>query len=104
MVHTVLDTLTAVQTDAVTPLSSRVPGQDVGASALEEEKQGRLGGSVGEASSFSPGHDLTVHGFEPRARLCADSSELELASYSVSPSFSAPPLLVLCLSLSLKNK
>ena len=36
---------------------------------------GRLGGSVGEASAFSSGHDLVVHEFESRVGLCADSSE-----------------------------
>ena len=36
---------------------------------------GRLGGSVSEASDFGLGHDLTVHGFEPRDGLCADRSE-----------------------------
>ena len=36
---------------------------------------GRLGGSVGEASDFGSGHDLTVHRFEPRVGLCADGSE-----------------------------
>ena len=66
---------------------------------------GRLGGSVGWASDFGSGHDLAIRGFEPRASgsvLTAQS--LEPASDSVSPSLSAPPLLVLCLSLSLKNK
>ena len=36
---------------------------------------GRLGGSVGWAADFGSGHDLTVRGFEPRVRLCADSLE-----------------------------
>ena len=36
---------------------------------------GLLGGSVGWASAFSSGHDLTVCEFEPRVGLCADSSE-----------------------------
>ena len=36
---------------------------------------GRLGGSVGWASDFGSGHDLPVHGFEPRVGLCTDSSE-----------------------------
>ena len=36
---------------------------------------GRLGGSVGWASDFGSGHDLTVREFEPRVGLCADSSE-----------------------------
>ena len=36
---------------------------------------GHLGGSVGWATDFSPGHDLTVREYEPHVRLCADSSE-----------------------------
>ena len=36
---------------------------------------GRLDGSVGSASDFSSGHDLTVGEFEPHVGLCADSSE-----------------------------
>ena len=36
---------------------------------------GRLGGSVGEASDFSSGHDLAVREFEPRVGLWADGSE-----------------------------
>ena len=43
---------------------------------------------------FGSGHDLTVHGFEPRVGLCADSAEL--AWDFLSPSISAP----LSLSLS----
>ena len=53
-------------------------------------------------SNFDSGHDLAVREFEPRIRLCAGS--LEAASDSVSPSLSAPPLLILCLSLSKVNK
>ena len=34
--------------------------------SVRDEVMGRLGGSVGEASDFGSGHDLTVHGFEPR--------------------------------------
>ena len=63
---------------------------------------GHLGGSVGWASNFGSGHDLAVHGFEPRVGLCADSQSLEPVSDSVSPSFSAPPLLMLCLCLKSK--
>ena len=37
--------------------------------------KGQLGGSVGWASNFGSGHDLTAHEFEPRVRLCADGSE-----------------------------
>ena len=40
-------------------------------------------------------HDLTVHGFEPRLGLCADSSEPEPASDSVPPSLSVLPLVLL---------
>ena len=47
------------------------------------------------------GHDRTVHEFEPHDRLCADN--VEPASDSVSPSRSAPPLLVLSLLLSQKE-
>ena len=50
---------------------------------------------------FSSRHDLTVPEFEPCIRLCADS--MEPAWDSLSPSFSAPLLLVLFLSLS-QNK
>ena len=37
--------------------------------------QRRLGGSVRQASDFSSGHDLTVHGFKPCVGLCVDSPE-----------------------------
>ena len=61
---------------------------------------GRLGGSVGKASDFGSGHDLTVCKFEPRVRLCADTSRsLEPASDSVSPPLSDPLMLCLCLSM-----
>ena len=36
---------------------------------------GRLGGSVGWASDFDSGHDLTFREFEPHVGLCADSPE-----------------------------
>ena len=36
---------------------------------------GRLGGSVGYATDFSSGRDLTVREFEPHVGLCADRSE-----------------------------
>ena len=42
-----------------------------------------------------------VHEFEPHIGLCADSSEPGACFRSVSPSLSAPPLLALCISLSL---
>ena len=43
---------------------------------------------------FGSGHDLTVHGFEPRVGLCADSAE---------PAWESLSLSLPCL-LSLKNK
>ena len=63
--------------------------------------EGCLGGSVNEMSHFGSGHDLVVHEFKPRVVLRVQS--LEPASDSVSPSLSAPPLLVLALSLSLSK-
>ena len=42
---------------------------------LKSSTLGGLGGSVGWASNFGSGYDLTVRGFEPRVGLCADSSE-----------------------------
>ena len=48
------------------------------------------------------GHDLAVREFEPRVGLCADRSEP--ASDSVPLHLPAPPLLMLCVSLSLNNK
>ena len=43
--------------------------------ALKRNKiVGRLGGSVGWATNFSSGHDLTVHEFKPCVGLCADSN------------------------------
>ena len=52
-------------------------------------------------SDFGSGHDLMVHEFEPFIGLCADS--VEPAWDSVSRSLSAPPLLMLSLSLSLSQ-
>ena len=70
---------------------------------LEEnaDSLGHLGGSVGWASDFSSGHELTVREFEPRVGLCADSSEPG-AFFGFCVSLSAPPLLMLCLSQSQK--
>ena len=69
---------------------------------------GRLGGSVGEASDFSSGHNLAVRGFESCVGLCADSSEPGAClrfcvSLSLSLSLSAPPG-SLSVSLSKINK
>ena len=67
---------------------------------------GRLAGSVGDAPDFGSGHDLAVREFEPRTRLCADSSGSGACfGFCVSLSLSVLPLLALCLlSLSLKKK
>ena len=68
------------------------------------QPQGRLGGSVGKASDFGSGHDLTVCEFQPCVGLCADSSEPGACfGFCVSLSLS-PPMLTLCLSLSLSQK
>ena len=58
---------------------------------------GRLGGSVGPASDFGSGHDLTVYGFEPHIGLCALSEERALDSLSPR-SLPLPHLHFLCLS------
>ena len=66
---------------------------------------GCLSGSVGKAPNFGSGHDLMIHEFDPCVRLCADSLEPGgCFRFCVSLSLSAPPLLALCPSLSLKNK
>ena len=51
---------------------------------------------------FGLGHDLTVRVFEPCVGLCDDSAES--AWDSLSPSLSAPPLLVLPFFLSQNKK
>ena len=62
---------------------------------------GLLGGSVGEASDFGPGHDLPVRGFEPRVGLRADGSEPgSCFGFCVSPSLCLSPAHALTLSLS----
>ena len=63
---------------------------------------GCLGGSVSQAADFSSGHNLAVCGFEPRARLCADSSEPG-ASFQFCVSFSLCPSPACSLSLSLSK-
>ena len=57
---------------------------------------------VGWASDSGSGHDLAVREVEPRVGLCADGSEPGADLDSGSPSVSAPPPLMLCLSLSQK--
>ena len=65
-----------------------------------------LAGAPGWRSRLSvrlqPGHDLAVREFEPRVRLGLMAQSLEPVSDSVSPSLSAPPPFMLCLSP--KNK
>ena len=63
---------------------------------------GRLGVSVGWAADFGSAHDLAVREFEPHIGLCADGSEPAACFTFCSLPLSAPPLLIL--SLSLKNK
>ena len=63
--------------------------------------QGRLHGSFGWASDFGSGHDITVCEFEPLIGLTPVCAEPALDP--LSPFLSAPPLLVLSLSLSLSN-
>ena len=61
---------------------------------------GRLGGSVGWASDFGSGHDLTVREFEPSIGLCADSSEPGACFGFCVSSLSAPPCMHSLCSLS----
>ena len=69
--------------------------------SLKKSYLGCLGGSVSLMSDFGSGHDLTVCGFEPQVRLCADS--VEPAWDSLFLPLSAPTPLALSLSLS-QNK
>ena len=56
-----------------------------------------LGGSVKHPIlGFGFGHDLTVQEFEPQVGLCTDG--VESAWDSLSPSLSAPPLLMFSFS------
>ena len=50
---------------------------------------------------FGSGHNLTVHEFEPRTGLCADSGEPVWDAVSPGLSAPPPPPLMLMLSLSL---
>ena len=62
--------------------------------------QGRLGGSVGWASDFGPGHDLIICEFEPCLGLCADGSEPGAGfGFCVSLSLCLSPTHALSLSL-----
>ena len=51
---------------------------------------------------FGSYHDLMVREFEPRVGLCADSLDSP-SSDSLSPSLSAPPLLMLSLSFKINK-
>ena len=79
--------------------------------ALKTLLQGHLSVSVGKASNFSSGHDLTVREFKPRVELCADSSEPGACfrfcvslSLCPSPAHALSLCLSVSLSLSVKNK
>ena len=63
---------------------------------------GHLGGSVSRAPDFSSGHDLMVPEIETWVCSVLKAQSLEPASDSVSLSLSAPPPLMLYLSLSQK--
>ena len=68
-------------------------------------RQKNLGDSISRASNFGSGHGLTVHEFEPRVGLCADSSKPGACfGFCVPLSLCPSPLFALCLSLSLKNQ
>ena len=72
---------------------------------ISEKTEGCLGGSVGWASNFGSGHDLAVHGFEPRVGLCADSSEPGACfGFCVSLSLCPSPSHALSICLSKINK
>ena len=67
---------------------------------FKKKELGRLGGSVGWASDFSSGHDLTLHGFESHVRLCADSSR---SLFQILCLLLSLPLPTLMLSVSLSK-
>ena len=72
---------------------------------IKKKKEGNLGGSVGRASDFGSGHDLTVHEFEPRVGPCADSSEPGACfGFCVFLSLCPSPTCAVSLSLSKTNK
>ena len=65
------------------------------------------GASVAQSFKYLTSAQVTISWFvssSPASGSVLMAQSLEPASDSVSPSLSAPPLLVLCLSLSLKNK
>ena len=64
---------------------------------------GAPGGSVGSASDFGSGHDLTVCEFKPCVGLCADSSEPGACCFGFCVSLSLCPSPVHALSQKLVN-
>ena len=70
--------------------------------AIEKTTQGAPEGLGWLSVSFGSGHDLTLHKFEPRVGLCADSSEPG-ACFTFCVSFSLCPSLTRTLSLSLST-
>ena len=75
---------------------------------FKNELQGHLGGWLSQMSDLSSGHDLVVHEFKPLVGAPPLGSVLTVQSLkpatdSVPPSLPAPPLLTLCLSLSLSK-
>ena len=72
---------------------------------LNKSQWGHLGGSIGWASDFGSGHDLTVCEFKPHVGLRADSSEPGACfGFCVSLSLCFSPAHALSLSLSKINK
>ena len=82
---------------------SRLPagGESVPRADVKKEEGGVSRWLSHLSVHFSSGHDFTIHEFEPRVRLCADSSEPRAClGFCVSLFLSAS----LSFSLSLKNK
>ena len=69
---------------------------------LKHTVQGRLGGAVGQASDFSQVTISRSMSSSPVSGSGLMAQSLEPVSDSVSPSLSAPPPFMLCLSLSQK--
>ena len=72
---------------------------------INTQLQGRLGGSVGSATDYGSGHDLTVREFELQVGFCADSSEPGACfGFCGSLSLCPSPAHALSLSVSKINK
>ena len=69
---------------------------------LENNKEGAPAWLSRLSVRLQPGHNLVVREFEPRVGSGLMAQSLEPVSHSVSPSLSAPPLFMLCLSRSQK--